>query len=1075
MKNQMRIVTAILISMTMGCTKSRPYKELAKPELGVTEQPKSIIDETADYLYAPSTVESAMTASASRPHWMGDAKRVRFVFTEKNLKVVEPETDGRFASNPVNSRAVLTIPIEHLDYKCAEDDFGNCTRREVRNEDIPWNQKKFFIFKADDLAIQQLNFVPVEVESFFGGCFVEAGSEFIKAEINDQSVNLILEKTFQSKPGCIDFSTVEELADLSFTVRYQHSFVKLDALRNKDYKPLVYTRADETNFGFFTSRVHRLDVDNSDTLGSEFNLIDRWNPNRSEITYYLSSGFNKVGNESIKQAAAESVDAINNGLKTAGSRLRINLKDAPEGMSSGDLRQNMIVLEEDPQSAGVIGYGPHASNPLTGEILSAKVIMYAGTLKKYLKYSYDDLVQERLAKSSDSKLLTSQLSRLSLTGQAREKSQAAKSTLKISKLVDGRTLASLDHSKIDTGFAPALSISALKRMSLSPNQGQSFAKNLRQRLEFLSRHCEYPADLFNFDSAIDGALDGVLDEVGLKPWIELTEVERNKVLAVLMPFVFKPTLIHELGHNLGLRHNFAGSEDRDNFYSEKELMDMGVSRPFAYSSVMDYAHRTNNELRVLGKYDVAALKFAYQEQVELKDGQVISVEKLHANPNAEIKPYSYCTDEHVSANPNCNRFDEGSTLKEIATHYVNAYEARYKRANLRNDRRRFSLFQDSAQIGALDTMMSEMRLMFERYESIKNTFDLSDDDQVWKQIEFLKDLREAATIAGQFFIKIVKTPDVHCAVSESKTPEQVIAVVPIRAISRRAVSCFDQENIQLNPQYVIVAEGGKSYQSRKDPRSNDPDASQIDVRGVWMDKLMATHYLFARELGSSLFDQYTENFLNLPEIQNDVLNMMGQILLDEMSGPVTFHLQTGAEAELDVAYRLFDANDAANSHKLLAVLDDQARSLFGLPNETTLFHQLFVNEIERSIPSQAHASLADAVLGLFRVHAELPRDGRDKEYKSVDVNGRRMFVHPTSGLAMEVVKDLGAVETLSVLKPEELAKVKTALEKKDPKGLSEGEKKAYGLGADVITRFEIGGFQAPAFYSLIIQNLSRIL
>ena len=53
--------------------------------------------------------------------------------------------------------------------------------------------------------------------------------------------------------------------------------------------------------------------------------------------------------------------------------------------------------------------------------------------------------------------------------------------------------------------------------------------------------------------------------------------------------------------------------------------------------------------------------------------------------------------------------------------------------------------------------------------------------------------------------------------------------------------------------------------------------------------------------------------------------------------------------------------------------------------------------------------------------------------------------------------------------------MKAALEKKDSKGLSDGEKKAFGLGAEVITRFESGGFQDPAFYSLIIQNLSRIL
>ncbi|MGE4133286.1 MAG: zinc-dependent metalloprotease, partial [Bdellovibrionales bacterium] len=558
------------------------------------------------------------------------------------------------------------------------------------------------------------------------------------------------------------------------------------------------------------------------------------------------------------------------------------------------------------------------------------------------------------------------------------------------------------------------------------------------------------------------------------PWLQLSEVERQKVIDILLPYVFRPTLIHELGHNLGLRHNFAGSEDKDNFYTEAELKEMGVTRPFAYSSVMDYPYRTNNELRVMGKYDVAALRYAYAEQVETADGRMIPLSELHAQPATEIKAYGYCTDEHVSANPNCNRFDEGTNILEIAQHYVQSYEHRYKRANFRNGRRKFSQFQDSAQIGAIDGMMLSMRLMFERYESIKNTFDLADDAAEWKSIPFLADLRNATLVAGNFFINVVKTPDLMCAVSEAANPTQIIALLPIRQLSKRAVSCFDQEEVRLNPKYMIVAEAGKSFQSRKDPKSDNPYADQIDVRGIYIDKLLATHYLFARELGSSLFDQYTENFLHMPELQGPVLDMMSQILLDEMAGPVEFRTIFGPTVELEVNYSLFDVVDANNSHKLPAVMDPVARAIFGLPDKTQLFPQIFIGQMKKQIPSAGHSGLSNAVLNLVQVHPFLPQDGRQNEYQPIELQGQRLFVHPSSVMANQIALSYNVTSLLQSLTEEQMAKVLKAIADKSDEGLTPIELAAKSIGQENIQRFQQGGFHPAAYYAFMLRSLAGL-
>jgi hypothetical protein len=1062
MKNY--IAGALMLSLMLtGCTQEKPYKELAKGTQGLVQVHKPVIATGVDYLYAASTVESDRKATSSRPHWMGDAKRVRFVFTEKDLKVVEPERDGRFSSNPVNNKVVLSMPISHIDYKCAEDDFGKCTHKEEVNNDVTWDKKQFFILKGEDLALQQLSFLPGEIEKFFGSpCTREVRSEFVKAEVTADHINLILEKTFQDtcpKPGDFD-----DAADLTFSVRYQHSFIKLDKVVSPDYKPIRYTRSDEGNFGFFSTQQITLDIDNNDVVGSEKYFFDRWNPSRKEVVYYLSAAFNKPEHALIKKATEESVAAINDAFKKAGAPTQIVLKEPVEGMSSGDIRYNMIVLEEDPQAAGVIGYGPHAANPLTGEILHAKTIMYLGTMKKYLKYNYDELVKEKQASTSSTAVqqanalkldesLIARVSRINGAGNIRE-AAASRS--------GGRNVPTR-----------AVNMKEIKKVAQMDKHYQAFAKDAFQKMEFMSRNCMFPGEMVHLEGDIGGGVDEVLDEVKMKPWAELTDAEKEKVIAVLLPHVWKPTLIHELGHNLGLRHNFAGSEDKANFYSAAELNAMGIKRPAAYSSVMDYAYRTNNELRVMGKYDIAALRYGYAEKVETADGQIISLAQLRANPATELKPYGFCTDEHVSANPNCNRFDEGTNLLEIAEHQVKAYHERYAKSNVRNGRRKFSLLNDSAQAGAISNMMFELRLNFERYETIKNSFDLADTAPEWESIPFLKELKAATVVSGKFFLQVMRTPDLLCAIARVNDPSSIIGLIPIREISKRDISCLD---IEVNPAsgLMIVAEGGKSYQSRKDPNSDNPWADQIDVRGIWMDKALAAHYLLTRELGSSLTDQYTENFLHMPEMQAEILATLDQTLKDEFAAPVEFRTVFGPSVTFEVPYKLADIVDANNSHKLPAVMDGAARALFGLPDKTTLYHQGFINQVNGLVASTTHASFSNAVLHLMRVYPALPNDGRPQEYQTVDIQpGVRLFVHKDSAMALALAQDLAVIRVIGQLTPEQQEKVLKAIADGSDAGLDPLEKASKDIGKSAIERLQQGGFQQPGYYAMILQSLAR--
>jgi len=116
-------------------------------------------------------------------------------------------------------------------------------------------------------------------------------------------------------------------------------------------------------------------------------------------------------------------------------------------------------------------------------------------------------------------------------------------------------------------------------------------------------------------------------------------------------------MLHELGHSLGMEHNFAGSIDRNNYLNEWYAIDAANPLPKSedygldtaptaedlqeyqddtraardardaagialhqYTSVMDYMGLAERMTPKLGKYDHAVVSWSYGNQVELYDG-----------------------------------------------------------------------------------------------------------------------------------------------------------------------------------------------------------------------------------------------------------------------------------------------------------------------------------------------------------------------------------------------------------------------------------------------------------------------
>ena len=352
MKNQFVIKGMVLIIgigvAGAGCTKKRPYDEILKDQV----LQKSSINTNEEYVYVPSIENSYRNNSTSRPYWLGDAKIVKFRFTEKSLDVLEQEPDARFAENSANAKPVLSIPVSHLDYHCAENSVGECSNKEEENSKITWNQKSKFKPDMGAMAVREINSLPLQLQNLFvmGSCFVEKGNNVLDYKFTPDTINIRVERTFTADLECV--GSIESLSDLTFNVIHHYSFARYSTIATPGYQPVSYPQADQSTFGFFTTDSHKLSNDNRDRVEGQQTFLNRWNPT-SEVVYYLSDNFNKPEYASVKKSSYDAIAAINDGLAKAGAKLHVTLKE-PAGKVPGDLRANMIVMVEDPVG-GLLG------------------------------------------------------------------------------------------------------------------------------------------------------------------------------------------------------------------------------------------------------------------------------------------------------------------------------------------------------------------------------------------------------------------------------------------------------------------------------------------------------------------------------------------------------------------------------------------------------------------------------------------------------------------------------------------------------------------------------------------------
>jgi hypothetical protein len=322
---------------------------------------------------------------------------------------------------------------------------------------------------------------------------------------------------------------------------------------------------------------------------------------------------------------------------------------------NGDLRYSFLHWIHQPQVQGPLGYGPSSTDPETGEIISASAYIYGGALDIYAKFasdsvriangqlSVDDLlsgktVSDVLAESAaasraratekmtpEAKSLIQ--SRLKALGNTRDER-----LVKVGAGIDDQPLRMLKGSAAEKlllnddvlpaiirGYRPGDAVPAdvFDRAMQLPWLSSQAREARRDRFQKFSQHggCVYMAE-FADDAILGTALE--LDKMKLNP---------EQMFKRLRAMIFRGLADHEIGHTVGLRHNFSASTDALNYLDQYwQIRESGVDpakweemklSEYAYASVMDYGARFNSDVHGLGKYDTAAIRFGYGQLMDM--------------------------------------------------------------------------------------------------------------------------------------------------------------------------------------------------------------------------------------------------------------------------------------------------------------------------------------------------------------------------------------------------------------------------------------------------------------------------
>ncbi len=683
-----------------------------------------------------------------------------------------------------------------------------------------------------------------------------------------------IDESEESKPVDID------IADgyFSFTVfkpksavRVKYSFLRAG---ERSYSPRRYFESDRKLFGYFTtvkSTFRNYELQRKEDF-EKYVFLSRFNPNAKEIVYHFTSS----SPQWVRSIGRLAVDEWNKAFKDAGSATEIKL-DESKDVQLGDIRYNAINLVENLNDDGLGGFGPSLTDPNSGEIISATANIYVTSSVSQVTEDLRNYVKSQLGlfDAADVGLGSSALVSIGNTAPKKELLQDWQKML----AAKGRS-----YSEVMSTKALPKNVSTVDSVFSQVVPGNTLAE-IKDKCPEVD---DYIDELKQQKVAYNSREQAVLGDCAKK--IALNQMAGS--------------LLHEMGHNFGLRHNFHASNDADNFRSASET---GTKEVVRTSSVMDYPGPGDDRPLRPGKYDIAAIRFGYLGKAETASNElaVLNTEKSIADNLAAqgktLKPYKYCTDEDemYGLDPMCAKWDTGVTPLEVVQNIIDRYNAMYTTMNFRYDRYRapnpqmLSAYKVAMTFAPLKRFYDQWRFYLGQYVGLgKEYLEDMDKDSYAKtlkamaQAPLFKEQYNAYYPASrkvfEFLTQTAMLPNRYCVVKANGGTD-VVELEKVRDdIYRQSEisvsSCAEKSAAEYfkNKGATVVSEIGNPLNDMRYNLDIKKLDEPLDVIGTKFDRMFAFTTLVRRSEDSLLHKSkhFYPNFLDEPDLREQVSDLL---------------------------------------------------------------------------------------------------------------------------------------------------------------------------------------------------------
>ncbi|MBT3983323.1 MAG: hypothetical protein HOE90_18360 [Bacteriovoracaceae bacterium] len=743
--------------------------------------PKTVLNYQNDWFLSVTVVETSGKEKASTGAHLSydfsfkDISRVKINPVKDGISIVSLNKDNKIKVEGLDADVLIYLPVDRLKYKTID------------------GERVVFQSGSSENAWKSFHFMKINFDKIV--------AYFLEGEEEDQSQ---LHYTQRDRGISLDSNQITSLElspdYISFNIKSEKDKAVFKVSLKKAHPqkaPRIYFEEDLKKYGFFVTSPdviqdhHMVYKENFD--GNRY--LSRFMPDNGKIIYHFSKNSPKG---KLRDVAIKSIRAWDQAFIDAKTGIRVEV-DEDHDVALGDVRYNVInIVDSDVQEAWLLGYGPSLTDHLSGEIISATSNLYAGPMKQILIGTLQDYILSELHNLGDQK------SMVTPTGQLVNNFNTNTSSLvdySNSHQVIGSPYHMTTYLVPNGDLTPKQYESRSSGEFLTNNQFKIITKERgkkQQRLrgrpafdysvesEKKSGSCNFAISQKSFIEKVKGNCDELGRAIKSAKKSNRTRLSNRVTLLEtcaekLVPEMALATLVHEMGHNFGLRHNFAGSTDKDNFYPKEKTNGISVES----STVMEYSSSSAEELEIPGSYDVEALRFGYANAITPKVGEVrpLKLDRNLEEQGFEIKKFKFCTDQDVMMRSTmCDRFDKGVTSLEVVDDLILTFNSRYLLRYQRLGRKRSLPWWWLNYINSM-TVYHKMKSIYDDWrnklyefmgkedkylvgmstEDFQATLDKMKADEKYGPI--YENYRPAVEKIFDFLTNLVKTPDQFCLVS----------------------------------------------------------------------------------------------------------------------------------------------------------------------------------------------------------------------------------------------------------------------------------------------------------------------